>query len=211
MSADPTDPTDPMDPTSPTDNANDVVDVLQQLALSSSSDHDDDYEDNAAPIAVAVDLSKYVGVWYQTYASLGPEYTFGLEGRNVSEFYAPTSRAGVISVNHKAIPVKLSKNGFAVKSKSHSGKFHVSLDPPRQSLHAVRFEEPGNYWVLGVGPVVNGLYDWAIVSDSTKSSLQILTRNVIRFETRYEKPILGIVASLGFTKEKNKPHKTIHH
>ena len=85
---------------------------------------------------------------------------------------------------------------------------HVSFNAKTEA--DARFEEPGNYWVLGIGPVINGLYDWAVVSDSEKSSVYILTRDVLRFEQRYEKAILAFVESIGFTKESNKPRKTLH-
>ena len=192
--------------------AADIVDVFRNMSLSDGEEEECGSAASQPPIAVEMDISKYVGAWFQMYASLGPKYTFELGGRNVTAFYAPTTRPGVISVLNQTKPTRLlpsvQAKGFAVQSKEHSGILHVSFNAKTEAN--ARFEEPGNYWVLGIGPVINGLYDWAVVSDSVKSSVYILTRDMLRFEKRYEKAILAFVESIGFTKESNKPRKTTY-
>jgi lipocalin len=43
-------------------------------------------------------------------------------------------------------------------------------------------DEPGNYWILDYAPD----YSWAIVSDSTKTSGSILTRDQVIPEAEYK-------------------------
>ena len=59
-------------------------------------------------------------------------------------------------------------------------------------------KEPGNYWILDYGPVVNGQYDWAIVSDSTGSSGFILTRDQTIPEAEYN-TLVARAKQLGVT------------
>ena len=191
----------------------DAFDVFRQLYVSSSDGEDDkDDKDDAPPTAVQVDLPKFIGKWAQMYASLGPKYTFELGGRDVTALYSPTSRSGVLSVLNTTKPSRIlpavQKRGYAVRSNAHSGIFHVSFSAKTEA--EAHFVEPGNFWIIGLGPVVNGLYDWALISDSTKSSLYILTRDIDRFAKIYERRLLALVDSLGYTKEWNKPRKTSH-
>jgi lipocalin len=66
----------------------------------------------------------------------------------------------------------------------------------------------GNYWVLEVGPLnMNGLYDWAIVSDPMSLLLFVLARDVDDFDKKYDKDIKKKVKDLGF-KGFLKPIKT---
>ena len=54
------------------------------------------------------------------------------------------------------------------------------------------------YWVLALGPVYNGLYDWAIVSDNLSLSLFILARDYTRFDSLYQTDVLALAESMGF-------------
>ena len=61
------------------------------------------------------------------------------------------------------------------------------------------------YWVLELGPIVDGLYDYSIVSDSKALSLYVLARNVDRFYKLYDKQVLESLQEFGFTKPINSP------
>ena len=37
------------------------------------------------------------------------------------------------------------------------------------------------YWIFGLGPIVDGIYDWAYVSDPFELTLFVLARNVTRW------------------------------
>jgi lipocalin len=55
------------------------------------------------------------------------------------------------------------------------------------------------YWVVELGPVVDGKYDYSIVSDSVSAFLFILTRDYERFAAEYEDDVLKSVEKMGFT------------
>lgn len=66
----------------------------------------------------------------------------------------------------------------------------------------------GFYWIVALGPVVNGLYEWSVVSTPFAVDLFILARDVKTFHDKYESDILALVKSKGFDKIYNKPIAT---
>ena len=61
------------------------------------------------------------------------------------------------------------------------------------------------YWVLELGPIVDNLYDYAIVSDNNALTLFVLTRNVENFYKIYNETVLDSLNNFGFTKKYNYP------
>jgi len=59
------------------------------------------------------------------------------------------------------------------------------------------FDAP--YWILQVGPIVNGQYDWAIVSDNLSMTLFVLARNADTYNSQYKASVTALLTSLGFT------------
>ena len=182
-----------------------------------SSDDDEDstvYKNKQQVKTVPVTLEYYVGKWYQVYASLGPLVTFELGGRNTTAEYGFTETQGVLSVYNRNEPSLLPPQdirGWAKASKTTPGVFSVTLGVSAASTSdRAKFTEPGNYWVIGLGPLVNNLYDWAVVTNSTKSQLYILCRNPRRFHDHYEKAVLYMVKNMGFTSTWSAPRKTEH-
>jgi len=55
------------------------------------------------------------------------------------------------------------------------------------------------YWIIELGPIVDGLYDWAIVSDNLSAFLFVLARDVERFYALYNDEVLKQLVTLGFT------------
>mmetsp|Transcript_98487 Transcript_98487/g.306673 ORF Transcript_98487/g.306673 Transcript_98487/m.306673 type:complete len:209 (+) Transcript_98487:37-663(+) len=157
-----------------------------------------------------LELQSYLGRWYQVYASFTVKYTMELGGNCVTADYGVLAgRADAISVTN-AVDVlgkQVKVSGYAVADTTRTGVFEVSLGPEADPAHARPFGKP-NYLVLAVGPLVDGRYDYAVVSDPRMLSLYILTRDVDRFRERYESDVLKKVSDLGFTSFLNKPRST---
>lgn len=66
-------------------------------------------------------------------------------------------------------------------------------------------QSPAPYWVLELGPIVDDLYDYSIVSDNKAISLFVLTRDVDRFYKLYQEQVDASLKDFGFTKAYNKP------
>ena len=63
-------------------------------------------------------------------------------------------------------------------------------------LFGVPFE--GSYWVVSLGPIYNGYYDWAIISDNLSFTLFVLVRDIDRFKSMYIDVIHAELKRLGF-------------
>merc|ERR1719367_264532 len=158
------------------------------------------------PVA-QVNVTSYLGRWFQTYASFNVKYTFELGGNCVTADYGATETANVISVRNTVRPrwwSDIKVNGFAAQSTDADVVGALSVDFGggffgNADASQAAFSPPGNYWIIALGPEVDGLYDWAVVSDSKQSQLYVLTRNVARFRSSYEAAILADLKTWGFT------------
>lgn len=98
--------------------------------------------------------------------------------------------------------------GHAAQSPDIGGALSVILGPFASDPTSATFSSPGNYWIIELGPVVDGLYDYALVSDSKQASLYVLTRDTERFKATYEEGVLSRLEGAGFTGFFNKPLAT---
>jgi lipocalin len=145
----------------------------------------------------SVDLSMYSGRWYQVYKDVF-DMTFQGEGRcAVADYTIIGDKVGVLNsqINKDGKVGQIS--GFAFYEKNNSGgELSVTLDGvPRTTP----------YWIIELGPIVNNKYDYSIVSDNNRISLFVLTRDVDRFNEKYDKEVKNRLSELGFTNEINKP------
>ena len=173
------------------------------------------------PIPVAVNISQYAGRWYQMYGSATVQWTFEVGGNCVTADYAHwPPRADVITVTNTVQPggrpVRVS--GYAVASPlpvpcappcEQPGTLDVVLGPPGQGADPSQAGEfnSTNYLIFGLGPIVEGLYDYALVSDPRGESLYVLARDVARWEV-YDEAVLTLLSEMNFTGFLNRPRKT---
>ena len=62
------------------------------------------------------------------------------------------------------------------------------------------FPFPAPYWILELGPInADGLYDYAIVSDSFSLFLFVLARDVTTYNAKYRSSVSKTLIELGFT------------
>merc|ERR1719335_936224 len=102
-------------------------------------------------------------------------------------------------------------SGYAVpKTGGETGKiaeFEVFLGPNANPKKPEGFKK-ANYLVFGLGPIVGGMYDYALVSDPSGLSLYVLARDVARFEQMYEMSVLKQLKDQGYSGF-FAPHKTV--
>eukprot|EP01039_Chlorochromonas_danica_P009034 gene9034-9970_t len=206
-----------------------ILQVIQEGIHSEASQTLDDAF--AIPPATVEELDKkaYLGRWYQVYASLVPNVTFEQYGYCVTADYYPTNiegaAFGVTNAQRLYGPKgKLrSVNGYATGTSS-PGKFLITFDTSNTNNeedltevhdHVLNFQDNnddksrrGHYWVIDLGPVVDGKYDWSVVSVPFGTSLYILARDVEKFRSQYESQVLEDVKKKGFKYPFNKPLPT---
>ena len=144
-----------------------------------------------------LDLESYMGKWYQVYED-NFDKLFQKDGICSTAEYSIISSNNV-SVHNEEISssYKLETiDGYAFYKEGNSGGYlTVKLDG--------QGEAP--YWVIELGPVIDNLYDYAIVSDNLKLSLFVLTRDVDKFYKYYNENVLQSLNDFGFTGKTNKP------
>tara|TARA_Y100000991_G_scaffold190544_1_gene157006 strand:+ start:94 stop:624 length:531 start_codon:yes stop_codon:yes gene_type:complete len=146
-----------------------------------------------------LDLKSYIGKWYQVY---GDNFNKVFQGNGK----CATAEYSLLSANNVSVHnEQLSSNnkletidGYAYyKDNNTGGYLTVLLDG--------QMEAP--YWVIELGPKVNNLYDYSIVSDNLKLSLFVLARDVNSFYKNYDAEVLVSLKEFGFTNFANKPIK----
>ena len=144
-----------------------------------------------------LDLEKYVGKWYQVYQDKFNKLFQGNGRCSTAEYSILTSNN--VSVFNEQINMKdqydsISGNAY-YKDGDCCGYLTVLLEGTPEAP----------YWVLELGPIVDDLYDYSIVSDNKALSLYVLTRNVERFYKLYDEQVLISLDDFGFTKTINSP------
>ncbi|XP_033753730.1 apolipoprotein D-like [Pecten maximus] len=156
-----------------------------------------------------LDVSKYLGRWYQMYASQSVFATFERGAVCVTADYTmSTDGSGKIIVlnserlkNGNGSPKII--HGYATPS-GEVGKLSVHLE-------TVAFSAP--YWVVQLGPATfgpNNTYEYAVVTDNFKATLFVLARDPDQFKLLHEASVLQYLNDNGFTKPLNKPISTYH-
>ncbi|CAB9498515.1 expressed unknown protein [Seminavis robusta] len=110
----------------------------------------------------------------------------------------------------------LTVNGWLTQSPDVDGQGYVELQPGplpfgigTPDIDDVMYMPPGNYWIMMLGPIRNGEYQYSVVTDGEpKSQLYILVRDVDEFEQRWKADVLWQVEKWGFTGFTNRPRKT---
>lgn len=125
----------------------------------------------------SVDLQQYLGVWYQAAANPMPFDQGCVCSRQVLSLLN-TGNVGVYnSCNDTTIdgPIKDISGTAVVVDKNTNAKLEVDFGMPYK----------GNYWIIGLDPQ----YRYAVVSDPTRLSLFILSREPVLDPTLYNEAV----------------------
>jgi len=143
-----------------------------------------------------LNLENYIGKWYEVYQD---NFNKVFQGNGICSTadYSLMENGKVSVLNSQVLNGETdSIAGYAYyKEDDCCGYLTVKLNNIPEAP----------YWVLELGPIVNGLYDYSIVSDDKNLSLFVLTRDVDRFYKLYNDDVLKSLKTLGFTKAYNKP------
>jgi lipocalin len=144
-----------------------------------------------------LDLSLYMGRWYQVYKN---RFDMTFQGKGtcaVADYNLSTNNVTVLNSQIDNDNTVDQIAGYAFyQPNNHGGELTVVLEgTPR----------PAPYWVIEIGPIINDEYQYSIISDNNKISLFVLARNVTDFYNKYNNNVEEILANYGFTNELNKP------
>lgn len=159
------------------------------------------------PLVVpSVDVNQYLGSWYQVYSDFAVQSTFENSSYCVTATYGINENNTISVLNQETQfgvngPVRLIHGWAAPNNETDpSGALTVHLQ-------TVGLGAP--YWILQLGPIVNDMYDYSIVSDPFRFTLFVLARNITNFYQTYNETVLEWLSENGFTSFYNTPIETI--
>ncbi|XP_076454972.1 apolipoprotein D-like [Babylonia areolata] len=161
-----------------------------------------------APRTVAeLDDSKYLGRWYQMYASESVALTFERNAVCVTADYGVSPDGRITVLNSDRVETVTGPldtiHGYATKGNTIG----------QLTVHLETVPVPAPYWVIKLGPATygpNGQYQYSVVTDNIKATLFVLARDVQVFREKYEAEVLQFLRDEGFTNALNKPIATLH-
>lgn len=147
----------------------------------------------------SLDVPKYLGLWYQMSADKIVYSTFEKDAYCCTALYGDNGN-GTLSVHNYArvggpngTVYVIDGYAYQTRPDTKPGQLKVVFN----SAEAAPFPAP--YWILELGPInSDGLYDYAIVSDSLSLFLFVLARDVAVFNTEYKAQVSATLTKLGF-------------
>ncbi|XP_054763485.2 uncharacterized protein LOC129270103 [Lytechinus pictus] len=149
----------------------------------------------------------YVGRWYQVYTNYWADLFSNVFNPDcVTADYAQINATyiSVYNANYRFDGEYTDDiSGYAyIPDIKYPGKLKVVLE-------GVPVE--GDYWIFDLGPVVNGQYEYSLVTDGDAArQLFILARDPAEFESKYAADVLRYVSRVGFTGPYRKPYAIPH-
>ncbi|XP_066921323.1 uncharacterized protein [Clytia hemisphaerica] len=155
-----------------------------------------------------LDLDKYSGRWFEMYNSLIPRLTFQRNSFCTTATYTIVGDSiRVLNAGRRGGPRGLSNTADGTATRPNPRKYPGEIivnfpggSPPSTSP---------NYLVVKLGPVVNGKYDYAIVTTVNKAYFWILARDVNTFRVKYEQSLLEYASCNGYNTNYNRPLKSV--
>ncbi|OWF54090.1 apolipoprotein D-like [Mizuhopecten yessoensis] len=154
-----------------------------------------------------LDVPKYLGRWYQMYASESVVATFEKDALCVTADYSmSTDGSGKVIV----------RNGETLKTpngtfKTINGYATTSSDPGKLTVNLETAPFPAPYWVIKLGPATFGndtQYQYSVVTDNLKVTLFVLARDPETFKRDYNDEVVQFLKQQGFTNLLNSPVAT---
>jgi len=151
--------------------------------------------------------AKYLGRWFQMYASESVAVTFERNAYCVTADYGVNANGTISVLNSDRLESATGPldviHGYAVKSDTVG----------QLTVHLETVPVPAPYWVIKLGPPTfgpEGLYQYSVVTDNLKATLFVLARDVDAFRRDYQAEVLQFLTNEGFTNLLNKPIETVH-
>ena len=144
-----------------------------------------------------LDLSMYVGRWYQVYKNRFDMTFQGYGSCAIADYRLVTSNMTVLNTQFNKDGSISQIEGYAFYQPGNSGgSLTVTLDGVSRTAP---------YWVIELGPIIKDQYEYSIVSDNNRISLFVLARNVSRYYELYDNNVQQTLVKYGFTNPLNKP------
>merc|ERR1712183_123943 len=153
-----------------------------------------------------LDLASYTGRWYEGYSSLIQRATFQRNSYCTTADYSlkPNGAIKVINSGRLKSPTgeeNTIEGEAKVVDANEPGALNVKFSTGPQG-------DKANYLVVKLGPVVDGKYDYTVITTDYKALVWVLARNPETFAQKYEKDVLAYLKKNGYNWFINRPRKT---
>jgi lipocalin len=147
-----------------------------------------------------IDINSYLGYWYQMYADKVVIDTIEKDSFCETATYGTRDDGKISVLNYAKIGsptgTDYTIDGYAYVADSNKpGELKVHFNA-KKGQSVAPFDAP--YWILDLGPIKNGQYEWAIVSDNFSQFLFVLARDYNTFNAQYKTIVDGKLEDLGF-------------
>lgn len=154
-------------------------------------------------------LDGYTGKWYQAATSRSTKlFGTGIDFKSVTATYncvtcnCTTNNITVFNEGYNSTGDYVSINGYSYSSNDNQ--------PCKRKVKFDTVPIEGNYWIVKLGPLIKGKYQYAVVSGplsnhiGTRFSLYVICRDVDEFKEKYEKDVKDWCLKNGFSLPWNK-------
>jgi lipocalin len=129
-----------------------------------------------------LDVSSYVGHWVQVYGAPF-DFTFQGYGKCISADYGILSN-GNVSVFNSQLSMK-----NELQTISGYAYYQHKMEPGKLTVHLEGTPKDAPYWVVKLGEIVDGQYQYSVITTPTELSLWVLTRDVEVFAQKYDEEV----------------------
>jgi len=151
---------------------------------------------SAPPTVSKVDLDSYVGRWYQIYANKLVYLTFERNGVcQTADYNKLDDGSGITVVNSQ----NTGNPSGEITDISGTAVITNTEEPGQLTLQFDTVPFPGDYWIVKLGPVLDGEYQYSIVTTPNMSQLFVIARDVESFKANYDDEVLAWLNEKGFT------------
>jgi lysozyme C len=144
------------------------------------------------PVTVKqLDVNKYTGNWYQVYGA-PTNVLFQGYGTCITATYQLLDDGKVDVLN-----AQTNSNGQLDQIGGYAYYKNVS-EPGQLSVHLDGVPVDSPYWVVKLGEVKNGQYQYSIITTPSGISLWVLVRNIDDFKLNYDAEVKTYLANYGY-------------
>jgi lipocalin len=147
----------------------------------------------SSPIPVdKLDIAMYLGDWYQIYGS-PTNVVFQGYGKCITANYGALSGSENVSVLNS----QLNRKG-ELETISGYAYYTNTSEPGKLTVHLDGTPVDAPYWVVSLGEVKRGQYQYSIVTSPSGISLWVLARNVREFLREYDTEVREFLEMGGY-------------
>jgi len=154
-----------------------------------------------------LNVSAYLGRWYQVYSDLIVDATFENSSYCDTADYSLYPNGTISVLNRER---QYSVTGVEREIFGWAQQTNIS-EPGQLEVHLQTTWFGAPYWIYELGPQTynESMYEYSIVSDPFKATLFVLARNVSEFYEKWDTNVSTTLKNLGFVNFYNKPIETI--